>query len=100
MTVQLLSPPVELHRLISAALRDNALADLIRTAPDEAYSAYQVPAWQQELLVADLGDAMNRIGVHPNLRFKFLALRGLLKLQSASVAPFLESLGGKNGSYR
>ncbi|CAG9243248.1 conserved hypothetical protein [Paraburkholderia unamae] len=100
MMAQRLSPPAELHRLISAALRDAALADLIRTAPQETYAAWQVPAWQRELLTADLGEAMERIGVHPNLRFKFLAMRGVLKLQPASVAPFLESLGGKHGAYR
>lgn len=85
-------PPVELHRLISAALRDSDLTARLRANPGEVYAAYRVPDWQQALLSSDLSRAMEQIGVHPNLRFKFLALQGLLRLKSASVAPFLDSL--------
>ncbi|SAL80838.1 hypothetical protein AWB74_05800 [Caballeronia arvi] len=87
-----MKPPVELHRLISAALKNKELAAQLRSSPDEVYAAYRVPRCQQALLKGDLSEAMEQLGVHPNLRLKFLALRGLLQLKPASVAPFLDSL--------
>ncbi|VVE10068.1 hypothetical protein [Pandoraea terrigena] len=89
-------PPVELHRLISAAMRSSDLAAQLRSNPDEVYVTWQVPEWQRELLSGDLWSAMEQIGVHPNLRFKFLALRGQLQLKSVSVAPFLDSLKARH----
>jgi len=91
-------PPVELHRLISAAIHDRALAARLRVSPAAVYAAFQIPQDQQDMLCADPAAAPGKIGVHPNLQFKFLGLLGLLKLDTlTSVQPFLDSLETRDG---
>ncbi len=93
-------PPVELHRLISTAIRDRALAERLRKTPEIVYAEFGVPYWQQGSLAEDPPAALGLIGVHPNLQFKFLGLLGLLKMSPASVRPFIDQLREDNGSYR
>jgi hypothetical protein len=96
-----MKPPVELQRLISAAIHDGALAARLRESPDATYAEFHVPQWQQDALRGDPATALGVIGVHPNLQFKFLGQLGLLKLSSqTSVQPFLNSLEEPHGAYR
>lgn len=96
-----MKPPVELHRLISAAIYSPELATRLRETPEAVYAEFGVPQWQQEALRADPAAAMEKIGVHPNLQFKLLGQLGLLKLSSlTSVQPFLNTLEDRNGANR
>lgn len=93
-------PPVELHRLISAMIHDRTIATQLGEEPDVVFEQFGVPVDQRAMLKADPVGAPAVIGVHPNLQLKYLAFRGLLQLSPASVQPFLDSLGGNNGSDR
>jgi|GEM_PF-3524050 len=95
----MMKPPVELHRLISAAIHDPDLAKRLREAPETVYAEFGVPEALREALCADPVAAVEKIGVHPNLQFKFLGQLGLLKLSSlTSVQPFLNTLEDRNGA--
>ncbi|MBF8803521.1 hypothetical protein [Pseudomonas asiatica] len=85
-------PPAELHRLISSAIKDADLAKVLRDQPEIAYELFNVPQWQQQLLETNPQAALGELRVHPNLQFKFLSQRGLLKLSKTSVQPYLDSL--------
>lgn len=85
-------PPVELHRLISSALKDKALVERIRIDPRGVYELFGVPAAEQSLLLMDPKNALDQIGVHPNLQFKFLGILGLLDLSMVSVEPYIEKI--------
>lgn len=91
-------PPVELHRLISELVRNPELVARLREAPDQVHEAFGVPADQRAQLNADPRKALRDLEVHPNLQFKYLGARGLLKLAPASISPFLEKRGPGNGS--
>ncbi|OBR48415.1 hypothetical protein [Paraburkholderia tropica] len=93
-------PPAELHRLISQAIRDRALAAQLRDTPDAAYEAFGVPAAQRALLAADAKGALSALGVHANLQIKFLALRGMLSLTQISVQPVLADIAARAARHR
>ncbi len=94
-------PPVELHRLISAAIWDRDLAMRLRETPEQAYAEFDVPQWQRGELSKDAAAALPKLGVHPNLQFKFLGQLGLLKLGTlTSVQEFLDTLEARHGKHR
>ncbi|WP_157125686.1 hypothetical protein [Pandoraea norimbergensis] len=90
-------PPVELHRLISALVHRPELVARLREAPDEVHEAFGIPADQRKQLQIDPARALRDLYVHPNLQFKYLGARGLLKLAPASIAPFLQKQGLGDG---
>src|SRR5690606_21049139 len=53
-------PPVELHRLISSALKDKTLVERIRSDPRPVYESFGVPHDEQTLLLEDPRNAMSR----------------------------------------
>lgn len=91
-------PPVELHRLISELARRPELASRLREAPDQLYEEFGVPVDQRMQLNADPRKALRDLEVHPNLQFKYLGARDLLKLAPASIHPFLEKRGPDDGT--
>jgi hypothetical protein len=91
-------PPVELHRLICELVRRPELATRLREAPDQLYEAFGVPADQRAQLNADPRRALRDLEVHPNLQFKYLGARNLLKLAPASIHPYLEKRGPDDGT--
>lgn len=90
-------PPVELHRLISSALKDKTLVERIRTDPRSVYESFGVSHDQQALLLEDPRSALGRIGVHPNLQFKLLGILGLLELSMVSVEPYIAQIRNTHG---
>lgn len=93
-------PPVELHRLISAVIRDPALAEQLRASSRTVYERFGVPPEQQAQLDADPVAALSALGVHGNLQFKYLGARGLLTLAPASIRPYLDTLEVDSGKTR
>jgi len=90
-------PPVELHRLISSALKDKTLVERIRSDPRPVYESFGVPHDEQTLLLEDPRNAMSRIGVHPNLQLKLLGILGLLELSMVSVEPYIAQIRKSHG---
>jgi hypothetical protein len=91
-------PPVELHRLICEIVRHPELGERLRTQPEELYEEFGVPADQCAQLNADPQRALRDLEVHPNLQFKYLGARKLLKLAPASIHPFLEKRDPDDGT--
>lgn len=91
-------PPVELHRLISELVRCPDLVIRLREAPAQVHEEFEIPVDQREQLIADPRKALRDLGVHPNLQFKYLGARNLLKLAPASIYPYLEKRGPGNGT--
>jgi hypothetical protein len=88
---------VELHRLISALVHRPELVVRLREAPDQMHEEFGIPADQRLQLQADPRKALRDLDVHPNLQFKYLGARGLLKLAPASISPFLQKRGFGDG---
>ncbi|PRX27300.1 hypothetical protein B0G75_11568 [Paraburkholderia sp. BL18I3N2] len=91
-------PPVELHRLISELVRRPELVIRLREEPDQVHEEFGVSADQRAQLLADPRKALRDIEVHPNLQFKYLGARNLLKLAPASIYPYLEKRGLGDGT--
>ncbi|WP_397476279.1 hypothetical protein [Pusillimonas sp.] len=90
-------PPVELHRLISSALKDKSIVDRMRSDPRSVYESFGVSKREQALLLEDPRNALNHIGVHPNLQFKLLGVLGLLELSIVSVEPYIAQMRKSHG---
>lgn len=88
-------PPVELHRLISSAVRNPDICQRLRDDPAAVYKEYSLPDSHCSLLLNNPAEALGILQVHANLQFKFLAALGLLNLKPASIQPYLK--GSKNG---
>lgn len=90
-------PPVELHRLIHALVHRPELVARLREVPDQVHEEFGIPTDQRLQLQADPPKALRDLDVHPNLQFKYLGARGLLKLAPASISPFLQQRGPGDG---
>jgi hypothetical protein len=78
--------PYRIHRMIQDLLRDPVAARSFADDPQPAFDRYGVTAAEAAMLEDRTIEAMNALGVHPNLQMKYLRLRKAAAADDTSAA--------------
>ena len=82
--------PDGVHAMIEWLIREPAERGLVRTDPEALFARFAVPRPAWPILKSGGRDDLYRLGVHPNLIFKWLLWSGRATLKPFAVSHFFD----------
>ncbi len=83
-------PPLAVHRLIERLMADPEARAAFRAAPEPLFEEFAIAADLRPLLVEGSRAALDAIGVHPSMQFKFLIATGRSPVKPSSIRYYLD----------
>ena len=86
------APPLRVHRLIERLPGNPAAVERLRNDPERLFDEFGLSSEERAGLREGTRAALDRLGVHPSMQFKFMVATGRSSLKLGSVRTYLDRL--------